>query len=488
MTMACVRPAPRPASAAAPATRPATRPVVAPVLRLVDLAAERDGGYDAERPAPTNPGGGPDTPDATTLVGRLSELARPAALDVLDEAGLRATVVAAGRLQSVASALLAGATSRLERAGVIEADGASSTAQWIASQTGSSRSEASRTARLAGQLDQMPSTARKLAAGDMSPASATQLADAAADGRLGDARSVDARFADAATRQAPERTRRRLRREQQLSDAAAISRDEREAFRRRRVTVSSRDDGMVLVSGQLDPTAGQRLVTVLDVLNPPDPTDTPSDELRSRPQRLADALDELCRRTLARGDAGQQVGGRVPQLHVMVDLSTLAADLSRADGSAPAPTDPVWQDLPAGLTQWGLQFSPQRVREMACDASITRIVFDGRSRPLDVGRSTRVWPRWIRDAAAARDQGCRGPDCDRPLPWTELHHLKWWRDGGVTSLDNALSLCSRCHHLVHDHGWTAELDVDVGEVTWTSPTGRQVIDRAPRDTDHPTPA
>jgi len=31
---------------------------------------------------------------------------------------------------------------------------------------------------------------------------------------------------------------------------------------------------MVLVNGQLDPTAGQRLVTVLDVLNPPDPKNT----------------------------------------------------------------------------------------------------------------------------------------------------------------------------------------------------------------------
>jgi len=459
------------------------------------LARERDGGYDAD-PAPAveesatvvAPGGSAVTgaaalPVMGELVEGLSRLAQPDALDALDEAGLRATVATAGRLQSVASALLAGATSRLERAGAIEADGASSTAQWIATQTGSSRSEASRTAKLAGQLDQMPSTASRLADGDMSPASATQLADAAADGRLGDARSVDARFADAATRQAPERTRRRLRREQQLSDAAAINRDEREAFRRRRLAVSTRDDGMVLVNGQLDPAAGQRLVTVLDVLNPPDPEATPADELRSRPQRLADAMDELCRRALARGDSGDQVGGRVPQLHVMVDLATLATDLSRADGSAPAPTDPVWQDLPVGMSQWGLQFSPQRVREMACDASITRIVFDGVSRPIDVGRTTRVWPRWIRDAAAARDQGCRGPDCDRPLPWTELHHLKWWSRGGMTSLGNALSLCSRCHHLIHDHGWTAELDVASGDVTWTGPSGRQVIDRAPRGTD-----
>jgi hypothetical protein len=46
------------------------------------------------------------------------------------------------------------------------------------------------------------------------------------------------------------------------------------------------------------------------------------------------------------------------------------------------------------------------------DADLIRIVLDPDSgMPLDVGRSHRLIPHWIRKALITRDRGCRWPGC-----------------------------------------------------------------------------
>jgi hypothetical protein len=222
------------------------------------------------------------------------------------------------------------------------------------------------------------------------------------------------------------------------------------------------------------PEAGERLRTALDALDLPDGPAVPDDERRSRGQRLADALDELARRGLAHGGL-PQTGGTVPQISVVVDLVTLERPVVDDDETAPRWDDPAWAGLPTGRTSWGEDLSPQAVRRIVCDAVVTRVVVDGDAAPLEVGRATRQWSPAQRRAANVRDAGCRGPSCDRPAGWTQLHHIRWWRHGGRTDLHNALSLCSACHHLVHDDGWTPTLDPATADVTWTGPDGRTTV-------------
>jgi hypothetical protein len=73
---------------------------------------------------------------------------------------------------------------------------------------------------------------------------------------------------------------------------------------------------------------------------------------------------------------------------------------------------------------------------------------------LDVGRRTRTIPPALRRALEARDRGCRFPGCG--LRFTDAHHVRHWADGGETSLDNLLLLCSHHHRLVHEEGWRIE--------------------------------
>ena len=111
---------------------------------------------------------------------------------------------------------------------------------------------------------------------------------------------------------------------------------------------------------------------------------------------------------------------------------------------------------------WGAVIGAEAARRLACDASVTRVVLDPASRPLDVGRRSRVVPPAIRTALVVRDRGCAFPGCDRPPPWTDAHHVRHWADGGATSLDNLVLLCRRHHRTVHEGRWRLGRD----------PTGR----------------
>jgi hypothetical protein len=89
------------------------------------------------------------------------------------------------------------------------------------------------------------------------------------------------------------------------------------------------------------------------------------------------------------------------------------------------------------------------IRRLACDAKIIPIVLSSDGLPLDVGRTTRTIPPAIRTALNERDKACKAPGCDRPLSWTDAHHVQSWLDGGITALSNLVLLCRRHHTMVH---------------------------------------
>jgi len=75
------------------------------------------------------------------------------------------------------------------------------------------------------------------------------------------------------------------------------------------------------------------------------------------------------------------------------------------------------------------------------------------TQPLNLGRATRVVQPAQRHALAVRDRGCVFPSCDRPLAWSDAHHLWHWIDGDPTNLANLALLCRAHHRTVHEEGW-----------------------------------
>jgi hypothetical protein len=112
-----------------------------------------------------------------------------------------------------------------------------------------------------------------------------------------------------------------------------------------------------------------------------------------------------------------------------------------------------------------------------CDSTIQRFVTNG-SVPTDIGRVTRTVPLDMFRAVAKRDGGCRHPGCNRRVAWCDAHHIKFWRHGGSTSVDNLVLLCARHHHLIHRPGWHLKLLPD-GTVELTDPNGRTQTSQPP---------
>jgi len=157
---------------------------------------------------------------------------------------------------------------------------------------------------------------------------------------------------------------------------------------------------------------------------------------RSMYERLADATVAIHRFWLDHNDTVETSGGEKPHITVTVPygiLTDTAKRLPELDGYA---IDP------ATLQRW------------ACDAGIVRIITNGDSQPIDVGRRTRTIPPALRRALELRDGGCVHPGCDAPVAWCDVHHIIHWAFGGDTSLDNTELRCRRHHTWVHRNDTT----------------------------------
>jgi len=122
----------------------------------------------------------------------------------------------------------------------------------------------------------------------------------------------------------------------------------------------------------------------------------------------------------------------------------------------------------------GTVLSPETVRRLACDAEILPAVFGSDSQLLNLGMSARTASTGQRAALAERDGGCRG--CGAGVEFCAAHHIIHWAAQGPTDLDNLVLLCSRCHHLVHEGGYTVH----------KRPDSKYII-IAPKQTERPQP-
>src|SRR6185503_18733137 len=102
--------------------------------------------------------------------------------------------------------------------------------------------------------------------------------------------------------------------------------------------------------------------------------------------------------------------------------------------------------------------SAETARKLSCDAAVVKVVEDDRGNVLDIGRRTRTVPAAIRRALNVRDQSqCAFPGCTHRL-FLDAHHIEHWADGGKTSLENLVLLCTRHHTYVHEHGYSIARD------------------------------
>ena len=121
----------------------------------------------------------------------------------------------------------------------------------------------------------------------------------------------------------------------------------------------------------------------------------------------------------------------------------------------------------------GTWIAPETWRRVACDCALDLVKVDQDGTVLDVGRRTRTIPPALARALDVRDAGrCRFPGCTHRR-FLDRHHVKHWSNDGETKIDNLLTLCTAHHQLVHEGGWSVELDGD--EVRFFRPDGTQLV-------------
>jgi hypothetical protein len=217
-------------------------------------------------------------------------------------------------------------------------------------------------------------------------------------------------------------------------------------------------DGMLHLRGAFDPERGSVLLSRLErrmeaMFHSGDrevsvvvaPGIEPNDHRRAL--ALLSALE---------GDSSQphEASSVRSEIIVHIDLATLTGSLTAAGITT---------------TQHGVSLPVETVRRLACDAEIIPVVLSGEGVPLDVGRSKRLATVHQRRALGSVHETCAVSECAVAFKHCEPHHIDYWENGGSTSLDNLIPLCSRHHHAAHEGGWkllldpaTRELSIDRG--------------------------
>lgn len=125
---------------------------------------------------------------------------------------------------------------------------------------------------------------------------------------------------------------------------------------------------------------------------------------------------------------------------------------------------------------------------VTCDARFRPIVMNLLGVVLVLGREQRLVNRAQQRAIAVRDGGCVFPGCDRPIAWTDAHHVLHWKHGGLTDICNLAPLCRYHHGVSHREGWSMHVTADQwfwwetpsGDRFWSQRHGRQRAGPPPR--------
>jgi hypothetical protein len=186
----------------------------------------------------------------------------------------------------------------------------------------------------------------------------------------------------------------------------------------------------------LDPVSGEIVDTTLRIIER-ELFDADWTEAKERLDRDPTLLDLARTPTQRRADA-------------LVEMATRART-APADGRRPAPLFTVvvgLETLKGSILELFNRtvLTPGTVAPFLTEADVERIVFDGQSRVLDVGRRSRFFRGALRRGIEVRDRTCFHNSCDDVPERLEVDHIHDVSKGGETTQENGQAGC-RFHNL-----------------------------------------
>jgi len=315
-------------------------------------------------------------------------------------------------------------------------------------------------------VTELPGTLAAVAAGAISAAHATVLAEAL--WRLPDDPGLPAALEAAvlpgvlaAGCVTVPQLRRRVRRAVLALDPATAEERHQRALADRRVEYHPGEDGMASLTALLPAPEAQLIYTRLTAATGLLPTQDP----RTLDQQRADLFVDGLLSGLPL-DALPTVQGRRPAIQVTVSADTLLG----------------LDDQPAHLTGYG-PITAESARRLAADTSGTwrRLLTDPDTGALlDISPRRYRPPQRLRDFVNARDDVCVFPTCNQPGYRCEPDHTIPFDQGGPTRRNNVALTCRRHNQTkTTGTGWTYRHNPN-GTFTWTTHTGHTYTSPATR--------
>jgi hypothetical protein len=195
-----------------------------------------------------------------------------------------------------------------------------------------------------------------------------------------------------------------------------------------------RNREMMTITIELPMDSGELVEKALDMARDGQMDQMPDVEDASWSQRQADAFVSLLTGYLS-GETGDESNYNDNyQVTIHVDHSALAGNEGRSA-------------LPI-----------ESARKLCCDSHAVVLTENDSGEPLNIGRKSRIIPTGLSRAVRARDRHtCTFPGCNNQR-YLHCHHILHWSQGGETSLDNLMLLCTKHHTLVHEGGFTIDKD------------------------------
>jgi hypothetical protein len=287
---------------------------------------------------------------------------------------------------------------------------------------------------VARKLESLPAVGAAFATGDLSRQHVDVIAKAYTPERANALEHEVPRLIAAATRMHPRELAAIVQEiTDRIDDDDGGSSDEAR-YARRRMTGAIGIDQMIRTETLSDPDSGEIILIALDAEME---RDRVKGDARTRDQRRHDAFVNICRRALDNGELGSSRTA-LPHISFVVDLEKL--------------DDPggLFEGARAEAAKTG-RVSRATLQRISCDCTVSRVIMNGPSVVVDVGRSTHTLPVGTWRALVARDRHCQHPGCRRPPGMCEGHHIIYWEHGGPTDLSNLKLLCWQHHRAAHAH-------------------------------------
>jgi hypothetical protein len=311
-----------------------------------------------------------------------------------------------------------------ERAGWLKW-GLDSCAKWLAWRCDLSMTTALEKVRVAHALKVLPETSRAFSEGELSYSKVRALT------RVADTTNEQA-LLEFALRSTAVNVAERCH-ELRCGDASSNDTAARANANRSLSVRRNHERNTMTITVELPLDTGELVEKALDKARDDECLDAPDLVDTSWSTRQADAFVNLVNDYLSAGhDGGTTNNNYLVTVHV--DQSALAGKRGRSA-------------LPI-----------ESVKRLCCDSHAVVITENDQGEPLSIGRKTRIVPKAIERALHARDNSfCRFPGCPNRR-YLHSHHVEHWSNGGETSLENLMLLCTIHHTLVHEGGFRIERD------------------------------